>query len=177
MKQFFLFLAIAVIVTSCSPEPDNKIHKESKEASGWRYDSLEKKNVQTFQTYYMISPTWGQSISLANERGDRALKVSLYLVLTILLIALVVGKYTNAEWFPKSIDDNTFLYYGLIFILLASAEYFYFGDAYGVRWNNDKWVKKELYDSSIKESGSTKPIWDSLRANCLIVDGPYDCKK
>jgi hypothetical protein len=36
-------------------------------------------------------------------------------------------------------------------------------------------VKKEVYDKAIKETGSTKPIWDSLRSECKIVFGPYEC--
>lgn len=175
MKEFIVSLLVVFSLVSCSSDPDNVIHKEFKEKSGWKYDSVLKKNVETYQTYYVIAPTWGQSVHLASERGDRLLKVSLYILIVIALVALVVGKYTNADWMPKVLDEKVFLYNGLLFVLLFVAEYLYFGDAYGIKWNNDKSVKKELYDASIKESGSTKPIWDSLRSNCLIVDGPYDC--
>jgi hypothetical protein len=35
--------------------------------------------------------------------------------------------------------------------------------------------KQSHVDQLVKDSGSVKPIWDSLRKNCLIVGGPYDC--
>jgi hypothetical protein len=44
-----------------------------------------------------------------------------------------------------------------------------------IRWNNDKPFSKEHVNQVVKDSGSVKPIWDSLRKNCLIVGGPYNC--
>ena len=38
-----------------------------------------------------------------------------------------------------------------------------------IKWNNDKWVKKEVYLKTIEEAGSTQPIWDSLETNNLII--------
>jgi hypothetical protein len=171
MKKIFLLLFIAVFA-ACSPVPDNVIHDQRTEKSGFVYDSVSKSNVQETIEYYKISPTWGQAMYYAEKRADHLVKVMAAVVFFILFIGLLVGNYSNASWMPK-VFENGFLYYAILFILLAASVHFYFGDANGIKWNNDKWVKSSDYKNAIKSSGSTQPIWDSLETEHRIVDGPY----
>ena len=172
-KSLLSVLVILLTITSCNNAPDNAIHSEKKEQGNWVSKDGQKPEM-TYDTYYEISPTWGQSMDYAEKRADRSLKVILSIICGIIFVGLFVGKASNASWFPEKLDANVMLFNALLFISLVGAVYFWFGDASGVKWNNDKWVKKEVYDEAMK-TGSTKPIWDSLENNCLIVDGPYNC--
>ena len=176
MKKTIVFLALIAMV-SCTSKPDNVIHDQKTEAGNWVLLPGAHDPIQEKLTYYQIEPTWSQSLAWANQRDDRALTVSLGLLLFIAFVGLLVGNYTYAKWFPEIFEKKPMLYNALLFLTLAGSAYFYFGDASGIKWNNEKWVRKEAYDKAIKENGSTAPIWDSLRNNCLIVDGPYDCYK
>ena len=171
MKKFFVFLLIGFLF-ACNTEPDNIIHNTKTETGGWVIDSASKKPVQESIVYYQISPTWGQAVAWADQRKDRILTVSLAILMFIFFIGLIVGKATYAKWFPQYLDEKVFVYNMLLFITLVASVYFYIGDASGVKWNNDKWVKKEVYDEAMK-SGSTRPIWDSLSVEHRIIDGPY----
>jgi len=171
-----LFLLFALVFASCSTEPDNIIHQQRTDPGKWVIDSTVSKPVQSKVEMYMISPTWGQSIDYASMRNDRLLKVIGALAFFVLFVALFIGRATEASWFPRFLYENVFIYSMTLFISLAFTVQLYFGDAIGIKWNNDKWITKTEYDNAMK-SGSTKPIWDSLRTNCLIVDGPYDCYK
>jgi hypothetical protein len=64
-----------------------------------------------------------------------------------------------------------------MFILLVGGLASFFWQPSQIKWNNDKVLSKEHVEQVVKDSGSVKPIWDSLRKNCLIVGGPYDCFK
>ena len=81
-------------------------------------------------------------------------------------IPVFVLKATDSKYLPQSVDK--FAIY-LIFVLLVAASFFLYSKPGDVRWNNNKWVNKQHYDKVIKEAGSTKPIWDSLENNCLII--------
>lgn len=135
-------------------------------------DGSSDKPVQQYEIYYQISPTWGQAIAWADQRADRVLTVTLAIICLTLFIGLIIGKVTYAKWFPQFLDEKVLIYNALLFITLSASAYFYFGDASGVKWNNDKWVKKEVYDEAMK-SGSTRAIWDSLVQENRIIDGPY----
>jgi hypothetical protein len=176
MKKFIVFLLLVILATGCSRKPDNKIHNQKTEKGDWIKDSVTNKPVQENVVYYQISPTWGQSFEWASQRGDRALQVIVALILFILFVALIVGTVTGASWLPQYFENPVRLY-AVLFVLLSGAFYFYTGSAFGVKWNNDKWVTKQVYEKAIKEAGSTQPIWDSLQNNCLIIDGPYNCEK
>lgn len=177
MKNWILTIVFVSVMVSCGTAPDNVIHDQKTEAGNWVLLPGAHDPIQEKLTYYQIAPTWGQSVTWANERKDRVLTVCAAILLFIAFVALIIGKYTYASWFPEFLDTRVLLYNVLLFISLSGAAYFYFGDASGIKWNNEKWVKKELYDKCIKEIGSVQPIWDSLRNNCLIVNGPYDCYK
>jgi hypothetical protein len=176
MKKFLAFLLVSVLF-ACNTKPDDTIHNQKSEPGGWAMDGSSDKPVQQYEIYYQISPTWGQAVAWADQRADRILTVSLAIICLALFIGLIIGKATYASWFPRYLDEKVLIYNALLFITLSASAYFYIGDASGVKWNNDKWVSKEVYDKAIKEAGSTKPIWDSLQNNCLIVDGPYNCYK
>ena len=165
----------SIVLISCnSVSTDNTIHGQKVEQSGWKPDSVISKPVAVYDTAVMVSPTWSQSFDYASKRADHTVKVIAGIVFLLLFFGLFYGKATEASWFPKTLQ-NVLLFNATLFITLVAAVVLLTGDASGVKWNNDKWVKKEVYDKAISETGSTKPIWDSLENNCLIVDGPYNC--
>lgn len=175
MKNYVLFFLSVVLFMSCKNSPDNIIHDQRSEKGDWVYDSVAKTNVQKDVTYYKIAPTWGQASAFANQRGDRAFTIILGIIFLTVFVGLFVGQATDASWLPK-VFENVNIFMGALFLSIVFSVYFFFGDASSVKWNNDKWIQKEVYDEAMK-SGSTQPIWDSLQNNCLIVDGPYNCYK
>lgn len=122
-------------------------------------------------TKMILSPTWGQSFQFASERGDHLTWVIIGTILLLAAVVTVIGAASNASWFPKiGAFSNV-----LLFILLVGGLSSLVWQPSQIRWNNDKVVAKQHVDQLVKDSGSVKPIWDSLRKNCLIVGGPYDC--
>lgn len=176
MKNWFLALVV-IVFASCNPSPDNIIQGQKTEPGNWVIKPGGKSPELEQITYYQISPTWSQAVAWSDRRADRIIKVALFFVLFVLFVALLVGKFSYAKWFPQFLDKNVLIFNALLFVTLSSSMYFYFGDASGIKWNNDKWITKDLYDKNMSEKGDTKAIWDSLETNCLIVDGPYDCYK
>ena len=166
MKLFKLiaaFLISATMLVSCSSNtPDNKIHNTRIE------------NVS--DTTVLIAPTWGQANHYASERADFFIWQLIGGILLAVFVVAIYGKVTYATWFPKALD-NSVLFEILLFLLLAGSIISFKWQASSIRWNNDKWVPKATYDKAIQEKGSTQPIWDSLRNECRIVYGPYECFK
>ena len=160
-------------MNSCSLEPNDTIQQTKTEPAGWVVDKLvSDKPIQKFEDYYQIAPTWGQANYYASKRPDHTTYVVFGFIFLALFSLVFYGKATDAKWLPKSLDGALGGNIAL-FILLVSSITFFTVRQSGIKWNNDKWVKKEVYDKAVKESGSTQPIWDSLEVNKLIVDGPY----
>jgi uncharacterized membrane protein len=122
-------------------------------------------------TQVVLSPTWQQSFDFASERGDNTTWLVISLILLLATMAAMVGASTNAKWFPKIGAMSNLA----VFVLLVGTLTSLLWQPSQIRWNNDKVLEKSHVDQIIKDSGSVKPIWDSLRKNCLIVGGPYDC--
>lgn len=122
-------------------------------------------------TKVVLSPTWSQSFQFASERGDYIIWLIIGIVCLSLALITIVGAATNAKWFPKiGINSNV-----LLFVFLVAGVTSLVGNAGRIKFNNDKVLSKEHVEKVIQDAGSVKPIWDSLRNNCLIIDGPYDC--
>lgn len=174
--SFILCAFAAFTISSCgrSEKPDDIIYGTEVKHVGFKPNSTNTGTVEVVDTLVQISPTWGQANSFAAQRGDHTTWNIIALVLFLAFAAVIYGKATEASWFP---NISPMAYGALLFVLLAGALYSWKWQASDIKWNNDKWVKKEVYDKAIKESGSTKPIWDSLRKECKIVFGPYDCYK
>jgi uncharacterized membrane protein YkgB len=122
-------------------------------------------------TKIVLSPTWKQSVEFASERGDHLTWVIIGIILSLAFVVVLLGAGTNSKWFPKiGAASNV-----LLFVLLVGGLSSLLWQPSQIRWNNDKVLDKAHVDQIIKDSGSVKPIWDSLRSHCLIVGGPYDC--
>ena len=122
-------------------------------------------------TTITLSPTWKQSVQFASERGDHLTWLIIGIILLLGFITILFGASTDAKWFPKiGAFSNV-----LLFLLLVGGLSSLLWQPSQIKWNNDKVLDKAHVDQIIKDSGSVKPIWDSLRKNCLIVGGPYDC--
>ena len=173
MRIKTLLLLLLVTGTVFSQTPDNKVYKQDVIQSGWIYSPSEGKNVPTYDTTVLLKPTWSQAINYAYQRPDN----TIYLILgIILLVGLVMYGNELIALANKPGTGNVFLGYGAIFVVLILAIQCFFGNAYGVKWNNDKWISKKSYDYHMQKDSTTKPIWDSLAANYLIIDGPYPKK-
>lgn len=179
MQKILLFIAIIITLISCkgNSAPSNEILAQQSEKTEWVWDSVQNKPVQAEQHYYLIAPTLKQGFYYANKRADRALQIIGSAILFILFLLVFAARILDptASKTPKFLL-NSYIFHGIAFLLISFSLYFYLGSPLGVRWNNDKWVKKEVYEKAM-QTGSTKPIWDSLESNCLIVEGPYDCYK
>ena len=124
-------------------------------------------------TKVVLSPTWKQAFQFASERGDSLTWTIIGCALLLAALATFIGAASDAKWFPKiGAMSNV-----LLFVLLVGGLSSLLWQPSQIRWNNDKVLSKEHVDQVVKDSGSVKPIWDSLRNNCLIIGGPYDCFK
>lgn len=122
-------------------------------------------------TKVMLSPTWKQAFHFASERGDSLTWTIIGTVLLLAALATFIGAASNAKWFPKiGAMSNV-----VLFVLLVGGLSSLLWQSSQIKWNNDKVLEKSHVDQIIKDSGSVKPIWDSLRNHCLIVGGPYNC--
>lgn len=179
MQKFLLFITIIISLISCKGNsiPSNEILAQQSEKTEWVWDSVQNKPVQAEQHYYLLAPTLNQGFYYANKRADRILQLIGSAILFILFLLVFAARIIDptASKTPQFLL-NSYIFHGLAFLLISFSLYFYLGSPLGVRWNNDKWVKKEVYEKAM-QTGSTKPIWDSLESNCLIVEGPYDCYK
>lgn len=174
MKKIITILFSSFVFLSCSsPTPDDTILAEKVEKGSWVFDSTLNKNVQKDETYYLLSPTMKQSFYYASKRGDRKLLVGLSLVcLTLAVVTFLFTKSNRGpEFLQNGLSSNL-----LMFVFLAGALALYLDKPLEIRWNNEKWVTKQVYEKAM-ETGSTKPIWDSLETNCQVIDGPYNCYK
>ena len=124
-------------------------------------------------TKVVLSPTWKQAFQFASERGDSLTWTIIGCALLLAALATFIGAASDAKWFPK-IGAMSIV---LLFVLLVGGLSSLLWQPSQIRWNNDKVLSKEHVDQVVKDSGSVKPIWDSLRNNCLIIGGPYDCFK
>lgn len=169
-----LFVIVSLLLVSCSKGPDNKVYATKVEKGDWVVTTPGTNPVQLDETYVQIAPTWGQSFQMAKSRADHNPYKVLGSLLLLCFVVVLIGKTTSANWLPSYLHNGVF---GpiVLAVLFAFGVYALTNHAIGIKNNNYKWVKKELYDKSIKEVGSTQPIWDSLQSNCLIVDGPYNC--
>jgi hypothetical protein len=124
-------------------------------------------------TKVVLSPTWKQAFHFASERGDSLTWTIIGAILLLTAVVTLVAAAGNAKWFPKiGAASNV-----LLFVLLVGGLSSLLWQPSQIKWNNDKVLAKEHVEQVVKDSGSVKPIWDSLRKNCLIVGGPYDCFK
>lgn len=171
MKKILL-LIFALVMFSCSNKPDDIINDTKTEQGAWVIKPGATKPELSQDTYYQISPTWGQAFHYAKERKDHTLVTVFGIIFLVAFAVVFYGRSTDASWLPKFLDNSIGAGFAM-FVLIVSGFYFLIGDASSIKWNNDKWVKKEVYDQAIKEAGSTQPIWDSLETHNLIVDGPY----
>ena len=172
MKKLMLVVFILIGMVSCSKVPDSKIHESKVELGGFQYDPAVKKPVQVEETYYQIAPTWGQAFDYASKRGDHLVYIILGSLFLVAFVAVFYGKSSDASWLPKFLD-NAIIFALALFLLAISTVTFFTTHASEIKWQNDKWVKKEVYDKAMDEAGSTQPIWDSLEANHLIIGGPW----
>lgn len=169
-----LFVILSLSLLSCDKTPDNKIYSTQIEKGDWVVKEPGQNPVQVVDTLYQIAPTWGQSFDMASARGDHSLYVALGALFLLAFVVLFVAKATDANWLPESLHGAILGNLALALLMFIGV-YALTNHAIGIKNNNYKTVKKEVYDKSIKEFGSTQPIWDSLQNNCLIVDGPYNC--
>jgi hypothetical protein len=180
MRKIIFFISLIIGLISCSgnPNPNNDIIGKKTEQTTWVWDSAQNKYVMGEQTYYQIAPTLQQSFWYSNKRQDRWAQLLGSAVLFLLFLSIMLSRILDptASKTPKFLL-NSYIFHGLAFLTISFSLYFYLGYPLGVRWNNDKWVKKEVYEKAIQTTGSTRPIWDSLESNCLIIDGPYGCYK
>jgi hypothetical protein len=174
MKKTIMMLSLVVGLglSSCDSTPNDKVQATKTELDGFKYDSTAKKQVQVSEEYVLISPTWGQSINYAKQTDEFWINLILGILALALAATLFVLKSKNSKLLPQSLDKIAI---PLLFVLLAASLLCIYVKPGEIRWNNDKWVKKQNFDLVIKDSGSTKPIWDSLQNNCLIVGGSSDC--
>ena len=181
MKTLSTILFLLISISGFSqfiipkPAPDNVIHNQRTEFVGWMFDPAQGKPVQQIDTFYMLQPTWKQAYYYANQRKDTKIYNTIGIAVTagLVLFSKEILDLPNKPDVQVGTAQSYAILGGGTAIVLQSL----FGNAYGIKWNNDKWVNKNEYDRVIKQYGSTQPIWDSLETNYRIVDGPYPTVK
>jgi hypothetical protein len=174
-RVFFIVLAACMCLAACGPnKPDNKIGRMEITPGLWKPAADHKSTVQAMDTTVQISPTWGQAGHYAHARPDQTIYDIIGIVLLLVFAVTLYGRIAEAKWFPDVSERGLFAFW---FVVLALAATAFLGVKSSVKWNNYKMVPKAQYDKAMKETGSTKPIWDSLEQNCKITWGPYNCYK
>jgi hypothetical protein len=169
MKKTKLILWILLVfgMASCNTEPDNLILKTDTKVGDWKYDSVSKKTYQSVDTVVLLSPTWGQSFSLASKKGSFVFWTAFGIVFIFFAFMIVYSQYANPSWAPKWLEK---WWIHLTFICVVVGFSSIYGNAASVKFDNYKWVNKTEYDKAMKDQGSTKPIWDSLY-NANLIQG------
>lgn len=153
MKNLILFIILTVSVLGCAVKPDNIVYK--------RTDST-----------VVISPTWGQSFDYASQRDDHDVWIIITAVLFVALTLVFYGSVADEKWFPKMKESGLAV---LLFVLLGAMISSFMWQPAQIKWNNDKEISKNVYDSVMKHYQTTAPIWEEFKNKCLIIGGPYNC--
>lgn len=119
---------------------------------------------QAQQETVSINPTWGQAFKYANGAGQVLWTVIGLLLLAGAAVLLYMAKSNRIKLNPTGLSVS-------LFIIVAASMASFFSKPAAIKWNNTKVVDKIYYDRVGEQH-----IWDSLENNCLIVDGPYNCK-
>lgn len=112
-----------------------------------------------------ISPSWSQAFEFANMAGQVKWTVFGISLCAAAVILYILGTKNSFFGLKSGVAINI-LFALLIVAGIASV----FSKPASIRWNNDKVVNKAYLDHV-----GQKHIWDSLKNNCLIVDGPHNC--
>lgn len=159
MKKLFSILLAVFLITAfagCSSEPSNKpVSKEFVDTK----DGLTK---------VYIAPTWGQSFEYANQAGQKPWTAVGFIFLLAVPVLFYLGKNNKLTFLglKQGVAFNI-----ILFVLLAAGISAIYSKPGSIKWNNDKPVEKAYF-----ERVGAKYIWDSLKNNCLIENGPHDCK-
>ena len=165
--NFLLLLLVTVLFTiSCSKEPSNEIIKTKTEKGDWVYNPSLNKPVQVEQTYYLLQPTWGQAFSISFKYGKYLVSFVLGVIFIFLMVMVVYSQYANPSWAPKLFEK---WWVTISFVLLAIGASCIYSRPSIVRFENDKWVKKEVYDSVMQADNNTKAIWDQYEKSGTII--------
>jgi hypothetical protein len=170
MRSKFLYLATAsaLFLTSCgsSNVPDDKIYATDSVPTGFYQVTTPDKDPTpiTYQVVY-LAPTWGQANSFARETKAyvtfQVLGFILLALAGLLFYALASNRIkTSTGWAI------------LVMVLLGLSLVSFKGTAASIKWNNKKGIPRQTYERAIQETGSTAPIWDSLKNNGMILWGP-----
>lgn len=175
MKKLILFAFVAVLLTACGTnKPDNKVYGTDSQQVGWEPQGPGKEPAPVILETVGLKPTWGQANHMASLRGDHTIWNIIGVILLALLVAGIYGAATDAKWFPK-LDPKALG--AILFVIGALCITSFKWQAASIMWNNYKFVPKQQYEKAMKETGSTKQIWDSLTNGCHITWGPYNCYK
>lgn len=115
-----------------------------------------------------ISPSWGQSFHYANAAGNTVWMIAGIFIIAIASFVFYQAAKGNVTFFGIHQGSAVNI---ILFLLIVIGLVSILSKPIAVRWNNDKKV-----DKAYLESVGEQHIWDSLENNCLIVDGPSNCK-
>lgn len=160
-----VFFITSFFLVSCSSKPSNEIKGTKTEKGDWVYSPTDKKTVQVEQTYYLLQPTWRQSFKFAAKSSGFVFWTTLGFIFLFLAVTVVYSQYSNPSWAPKWFEK---WWVHITFILLVIGAACIYSKAGMVRFDNNKWVTKEAYDTAIKETGSVEVLWDKMLEDGLI---------
>lgn len=161
-----LMIPLLILMAGCDSEPDNKIHGTEYKNVGFKVSvNSDSDPTMIVDTIVYIQPTLCQGFYFASKSPGyltAALAGVLLFALFVILLLLMLN---------RSVENSRF--YGVLLALLLGLSLTCFLlKPFHIRDENKKGVSKAVYDKAMKESGSTKPIWDSLMNNHLIIGGP-----
>lgn len=173
MKQILFIVLTASLFCACRSnlKPDNVIHQTDIVQNGYRPQGPGKQPLAVMDTTVYMKPTWGQAINFARARGDHGVMGWLAGLCLVVFAGGFYGRASDAKWFPNINDIALAI---LLLVFLAGFIGAGWGQAMRIKWDNKIGISKQRYDQAMRESGSTRPIWDSLKAGCHIIGGPYN---
>lgn len=135
----WLTVVLCIFLFSCSNKPDNTYYPD-------------KYNPE----YGIIKMTPSQGYYYAIKDGHALVMIiAIIIVIAAVLLMIAARRYYLGE------NPGRYMNY-VMFVLLGSALLMFTYKPGDIWLNNDKPVKKTLYDYHMKKEGSTVAIWDSL---------------
>lgn len=192
MKKILLVFTtfLAVFMFSCSAVPNDKpVLVYTATDSSWVsvYDSIPVYlNGVAHTTYAVIAkthptiqraqiePTWGQSFYYAFKYGYTPIFIVGLLLFFIGVLAATLDQFGKLESLLKlKTDINSYVKVALFLVFMAAGAITIYSKPGNIRWNNKKDVTVTYLDQTIKEAGSSQPIWDSLEVHNLIIGASH----
>ncbi len=176
-KSLAWLLIGSLLFSSCSSTPNDARTTYVKGEKTWKsvptgkvnqFGNPELQVIEYQPEYAEISPTWGQAFYYAFKAG-----YIVWFILSFILLGfavfLIIRESMDKPLLARTHKNGAiFNIVGAVILAILAGLSFY-GQPSHVKWSNKKLLDQSYYEQVVREHGSSKPIWDSLYVNHLIL--------